>query len=128
MENIKNKRGALRFVTINFIIYVRYDDIGTRTDEAIGLTVDLSGNGLSLEVSHPCEVGEKIELIIGIRDEVIRTAALVKYLLKLPGDKWRIGVEFLHFNKKAQKLIDSILGMKTMKKNIPSHVFMEQSY
>lgn len=87
-------RGAKRFASEHFMAFRLYDDSGHVTQEGMVTTLDISRTGVAIKSSLPMENGARIELTIGIGDDVVKTRGRVKNQKELADKHYQIGIEF----------------------------------
>jgi len=62
--------------------------------EGVATTVDISKTGIALTTSNEVELNSRIELAIGVGDEVVKAKGTIRNQKKVSDKEYNIGVEF----------------------------------
>jgi hypothetical protein len=87
-------RESFRVSSENFISYRLFNTDGKVFFEGMAKTADMSRTGVALITTNPIEIGLKVELAIGVGDEVIKTNGTIRNRKKLDDNNFQAGVEF----------------------------------
>ena len=87
-------RGAPRVESDNLLAFRLFDPEGTNINEGTVLTLDISRTGIAIESPYPMEEGFKIELTLGMGDEIVKATGAVQNSKKIEDNKYHIGIEF----------------------------------
>jgi len=84
-----------RLETLNLVSLSHRDPDGRIDLEIVGRTLDLSEGGILLECSQPVPSDNKeVEVILGIRDHVIKTRGEIVHTRDLEGGNYGLGIAF----------------------------------
>jgi len=68
---------------------------GFETDLSLGRTLDLSRDGMRLELDHALPPGSTLRLSVALEDHVLTIHGVVRYLRDVDARAWEMGIEFL---------------------------------
>jgi c-di-GMP-binding flagellar brake protein YcgR len=78
----------------HLVSYARFDEHGELDERGMARTLDLSEGGMVLEMTHPANVGEHLQLGMVTGNRILRADAAVVYSIRLSTGRWRVGVFF----------------------------------
>ena len=87
-------RESFRVGSENFISYRLFDADNQVFGEGVATTVDISRTGIAIKSSTEMEAGHKIELTIGVADDIVKTVGRVRNQLEMEKNNYQIGIEF----------------------------------
>jgi len=87
-------RSATRIPTENLLAYRLMDSTGAVISEGMVKSLDISRNGIAILSNTPMETGLKIELSIGMGDDVVVAGGRIQNQKKIGDQNFQIGVEF----------------------------------
>ena len=87
-------RESFRVDSENFISFRVYNADDQVFYEGMATTIDISRTGIALITSTSVEAGLKIELTIGVGDEVVKSLGKVRNQKKVSESEFQLGVEF----------------------------------
>lgn len=87
-------RGAKRLETENLLAFQLFDDKKRVILQGVVKTIDISRTGISIESFEPMEENRKIELTIGIGENVVKARGTVKNCTPRTEKTYHIGIEF----------------------------------
>ena len=87
-------RGAPRVESDNLLAFRLFDKEGTNINEGTVLTLDISRTGIAIESPFLMEAGYKIELTLGMGDEIVKAMGTVQNSKKIEDNKYHVGIEF----------------------------------
>ena len=87
-------RESFRVGSDNFMSFRLYNAEDQVFYEGVATIVDISRTGIAIITSISIETGLKIELTIGVGDEVVKTMGRVRNLKKNTEEEYQVGVEF----------------------------------
>lgn len=90
----ENERKSTRLESDLFISYRLFDSNERVCEEGMAKTRDISKNGAALENRTNFAVGSKLELTIALREDLIKTDAVVRNSKDIEGNAYLMGVEF----------------------------------
>ncbi len=87
-------RGAKRLESENLLAYRLFDETLQVIGQGIVKTLDISRTGVSIKTFDTMKIGSRIELTIGIGEDVVKTMGTVKNSKSISEKEFQIGVEF----------------------------------
>ena len=87
-------RGAPRVESDNLLAFKLFDQEKVEIGEGMVKALDISRTGVAIEAHYPMESGLRIELTIGMGDEVVHVSGRVQNSKKLAERIYQIGIEF----------------------------------
>ena len=87
-------RGAERIKSDNLAAFILYDKDGKIVNQGMAKTMDISRTGAAIEFHTPLEEGLKIELTLGMGNEVVKISGTVKNTAVIDERNFHIGIEF----------------------------------
>lgn len=87
-------RSSSRIETENLLAFRLFDIENQVTNEGMVKTLDISRTGIAIEAKSPMQVGQKIELTIGIGEDVVRANGVVQNQKEIGERKYQVGIEF----------------------------------
>jgi c-di-GMP-binding flagellar brake protein YcgR len=90
----EERRKWPRIPAEHLVSYARFDEHGELDQRGMARTLDLSEGGMVLEMTHPANVGEHLQIGMVSGDQILRANAAVVYSKPLPAGRWRVGVSF----------------------------------
>ena len=87
-------RGSKRVDSENLLAYRLFDKDKNVISDGMVKTLDISKTGIAISSQKPMEPGYKIELTIGLGEEVVKAHGMVKNQKSLPNKQYQIGIEF----------------------------------
>ena len=87
-------RGAARIETESLLAFRLLDAENQVINEGMVKTIDISRTGIAIEAPLPMPPGQRIELTIGIGDDVVKTRGTVQNMNKLAEKKYQVGIQF----------------------------------
>ena len=87
-------RESFRVGSENFMSFRLFNADDQVFFEGVATIVDISRTGIAILTSTEVEAGLKIELAIGVADEVVKSNGRVRNSKKLSDSEFQVGVEF----------------------------------
>lgn len=88
-------RESQRIDSENFVSYNMFDDQGRITLSGIATTIDISRTGMALKSKDEMIPGAKIELTIGVGDDIVKVNGLIRNQSSIADTPaFAIGIEF----------------------------------
>jgi len=110
------KRKYIRHDTIHLIDYLVLDQEGNSGTYSMGRTLDVSANGLKLETSQPLEIGSKLQITVGLANELVDLTGTISHSHAARG-KFIAGISFNGINSDAKRIFALYVNaFNTMKK------------
>lgn len=100
-----------RLETVNLVSLSHKDPDGRIDLEIVGRTLDLSEGGILLECSQalPSE-NKEVEVILGIREHVIKVKGEIVHMRDLDNDYVGLGIAFQDLSEEAARIITGFMG------------------
>ncbi len=89
-----NGRGAKRLEAEKLLAYRLFDEKQRVISEGVVKTIDISRTGISIETFEPIAVDSKIELTIGLGQDVVKAMGTVRNRKPLTDKTYQVGIEF----------------------------------
>lgn len=100
-----------RLETLNLVSLSHRDPDGNVDLEIVGRTLDLSEGGILLECSQPVPSENKeVEVIIGIREHVIKVAGEIVHMRKLDDENIGLGIAFKDLSASDARIINEFMS------------------
>lgn len=99
-----NKRDYIRHDAVHLIDYLVIDQEGKTGVYSMGRTLDVSEHGLKLETTHPLPPGVKLQLTIGLANELVDLTGTVVHC-KLTRGRYVSGVTFDPIDKDSGRIL-----------------------
>jgi hypothetical protein len=90
------RRREARAKAITLVSLGQVDDRGEASALTVGRTLDLSRDGVRLEVSHSVPVGGRIRLSLALGETVVEIDGTVRSTTEIDDDQFALGIEFDH--------------------------------
>ncbi len=90
----EDRRKWPRILTEHLVAYTRLGEQAVPDEAGVARTLDLSEGGVVLEMTHPLEVGGRLEIKMVSGDRILKARGQVVYSQDLPTKRWRVGVCF----------------------------------
>jgi len=87
-------RESFRVGSDNFMSFRLFNADDQVFYEGVATIVDISRTGIAIVVNQPIEIGLKIELTIGVADEVVKSTGRVRNQKQNSENEYQVGVEF----------------------------------
>ena len=109
MGGIENRESE-RKDTLNLLDYVVLDDEGRETDRAMARTLNVSEKGILLETHHSFEIGQKLLITIGLKDNLFEFKGNVVHAVACEEDKFCSGIEFADGSDEGMAILREFLA------------------
>lgn len=90
------RRREARVKAITLVSLGQVDDKGVQSDLTVGRTLDLSRDGMRLEVSHSIPVGDRIRLSLALGEAVLEIEGTIRSSIPIEDEQFALGIEFDH--------------------------------
>ena len=91
-------RGSKRKDSLNLLDYIVLDESGKELSRAMARTLNVSEKGILLETSTPFDMGQKLEITIGLENDLVEVLGRIVRCTKAEGEGYNSGVEFLEIS------------------------------
>lgn len=96
-------RKSTRLESDHFISYRLYDSEDRVCEEGIAKTVNISRSGVAVENRTEFAVGSKVELIIALKEDLVKTQGVVRNVDKKDDSIFQLGIEFVNISESEIK-------------------------
>ncbi len=87
-------RGAKRLETENLLAFQLFDDQQQVILQGVVKTIDISRTGISIESFQAMDIDRKIELTIGLGENIVKARGTVKNCVNRSENTYHVGIEF----------------------------------
>lgn len=87
-------RESRRIGSENFVSYRLFDADDRVFDAGMALTLDISRTGIGIRSDHDMETGLKIEVVVAVGDELVKTIGHIRNVKEMEGGHKHVGIEF----------------------------------
>ncbi len=101
-------RGAKRFESENLLSYQLFDENKQVISQGVAKTLDISKTGVSIETFYNMNVGDRIELTMGIGADVVKAMGTIKNNKPISERTFQIGIEFDFLSEEDLKKIGMV--------------------
>jgi hypothetical protein len=96
---VEERRSEPRVKGVTLVDVAEFNDIGLLTDLTMGRSLDLSMDGLRLELNHPIPVNSTLTLELELGERIVEVHATVRSVNPVEdpqngGERWAMGVRF----------------------------------
>ena len=105
---MKEKRASARLDAENLLAYNLYDIEGRPFDGGMVKTLDISKAGISILSKSEMTPGFKIELTIGVGDDIVKTTGIIRNNKELNDGNVQIGIQFENIPEEDIKKIAKV--------------------
>lgn len=98
------KRHFIRHDAVHLIDYLVVDQVGHPGTHSMGRTLDVSSNGLKLETTQALHPGEKLQLTVGLANNLIDLTGKVVHC-KTHGGRYVSGVAFDPLDRDSGRIL-----------------------
>lgn len=105
------RRHEARVEALNLVSVEEFNEAGFRTDLSLGRTLDLSHDGMRLELSHPVPLRSVVSLHLALGETVIDVHGRVQFLRDLDGDGCELGLQFVDMSPEQWEDLDAYLKL-----------------
>jgi twitching motility protein PilT len=110
---LAERRHEPRLHTLNLVNVTEYDEVGFKADLTSGRTLDLSHDGIRLELNHPLLLGATVDLALALGPRVLEVRATVRDLQTLGRNLVAVGLKFEGLSAEAKAAIDEHLEQRS---------------
>lgn len=104
----QEKRKSDRFETLN-LSYVQVDDKGLVTHEGMGRTLNVSTNGILLEVACEAPLSGHVILQIALEDELVDLKGRIIHCEEKGAQEYHAGIEFFDMSGESRVILDKFI-------------------
>ena len=106
------RRHEPRIQTLNLVSVAEFDEVGFKKELSLGRTLDLSHDGLRLELSHALPLRSRISLRLALGEHVIDVHALVRQVQVVDDARCSIGLSFVDLAPEDYEFIHEYLELR----------------
>ncbi len=104
----EERRTSDRFDTLN-LSYIQVNEDGSIIHEGMGRTLNVSQNGILLEITTDEEMTGKVILQIALDDELVDLQGNIVHCEKNDRQTHQAGIEFYDVDSKAKGILDKFI-------------------
>jgi len=104
----QERRKFDRFETLN-LSYVQVDEKGSMIHEGMGRTLNVSGDGILLEIACDEKLAGQVILQIALDDELVDLKGNIVHCEKNEAHKYQAGIEFFEVDDKAGVILNKFI-------------------
>ncbi len=112
------RRHEPRTRTVNPVNVQRQDRWGFPIDQRLGRTLDLSHNGVRVELDHEPEPNETVELTLAIGPKTISVKGRVRSIRAHDDGRVELGLQFLNLEPQTYDLIHEFLKRRKQQRAV----------
>lgn len=116
--HMANKRHFIRHDAVHLIDYLVVDQAGHPSTHSMGRTLDVSKNGLKLETTQALHPGEKLQLTVGLANDLIDLTGQVIHC-KTHRGRYVAGVTFSPVDKNTGRILNLYVNAFNTRKQKP---------
>jgi c-di-GMP-binding flagellar brake protein YcgR len=105
----KEKRRHYRINSRNLLNYACYDEEDNPVKQGMGRTLNVSEVGIRLETHVELESGNRIEVTIGLEEELVTIQGKILYTKPGQEGKSEAGIQFLNVDEKAREVLQQYI-------------------
>ncbi len=106
------RRHEPRVSTVNLVNVAEFTDVGFRTDLEIGRTLDLSHDGIRIELSHPLPLRTIVTLDVQLGERILELHGKVRSVVEIDERTCDMGIEFVDVTPEEYELLDEFLKLR----------------
>ena len=107
-----DRRHEPRVRTLNLVRAAEYSPAGL-IEDVIGRTLDLSHDGMRLELDHCLPLRSQVWLNLAIGNQVLKLHGRVRSLLAINPKTCEVGIEFEDVDAETYEALDEYLQLRT---------------
>ncbi len=104
----QEKRKSERFDTLN-LSYVQVDEKGSVTHEGMGRTLNVSKDGILLEIACEAQLAGHVILQIALEDELVDLKGNIVRCEQKESQEYYAGVEFFDMSDEARSFLNKFI-------------------
>ncbi|MGE0706471.1 MAG: PilZ domain-containing protein [Planctomycetota bacterium] len=105
------RRSETRVKALTLVDVGEFNDAGLMTGLEIGRTLDLTHEGLRLELSHPIDVGKRVVMDIELGEKIVELRGKVVSCAPTDDARWGLGVEFTDLGPEDYEWLDEFVQL-----------------
>lgn len=98
------KRNFIRMDALHLLDYLVIDREGRQTTYSMGRTLDVSEQGLKLEVTHAVSPGDTLLITVGLEDDLIDLTGEVIHC-EQEANRFVLGIEFSDISDEGDRVL-----------------------
>jgi len=106
------RRHEPRVDAVNLINVAEFTEVGFRTDLEIGKTLDLSHDGLRVELSHPLPLRSMVGLSLVLGEALVELHGRVRSMVSVGEHACDMGIEFVDLTPEKYEVLDEYLKLR----------------
>lgn len=111
---MKERRHEERIKTLQLTHVVQLDASGNETELTVGRTLDLSRDGVRLEMADMVPIRSFLKLTLAVDDRLIEVKGQVTSHVDLPEGEIAHGLQFVEVSDENRQVLDAFLKRKSV--------------
>jgi hypothetical protein len=112
-EERVNRRSVARVRSLNLVSVAQFDEQGFRSDLAVGRTLDISSQGVRVELNRALPLRSTVRLSLALGHSIIEIEGTVCHLEVLDDRKCSMGLQFERISDEDLERIEAYLSAVT---------------
>ena len=112
VKGVFDRRQEPRISTRNLVSVAEYNVLGFETNMALGRTLDLSHDGMRLELNHPLPLNDTVCISFALGNQVIEVHGQVRYVHEVDDDTCAMGIQFLDLSDEEYEALHDYLLLR----------------
>ncbi|MCF8050454.1 MAG: PilZ domain-containing protein [Desulfobacterales bacterium] len=105
----KEKRQHYRINSQNLLNYACYDDENNLVKQGMGRTLNVSEVGIRLETHVELEAGSRVEVTIGLEEELVTVEGKIVYIKPGQEGKFEAGIQFFELDQNTGNVLQQYI-------------------
>ncbi len=105
----QEKRQHYRINSQNLLSYACYDKEDNLVKQGMGRTLNVSAVGIRLETHVELESGSRVELTIGLEEELVTIEGKIVYVKPGQEGRFEAGIQFFEVDQKTGSLLQQYI-------------------
>jgi hypothetical protein len=107
------RRHEPRIEALNLVRAAEYSDIGLKLEDAVGRTLDLSHDGMRLELDHCLPLRSRVWLSLALGNQLLDLHGRIKFLREIDSTKCEMGIEFEDVRPEQYEALEEYLQLRS---------------
>jgi hypothetical protein len=111
---MKDRRHEPRIETLNLAHVGQVDAAGHDVDLTVGRTLDLSHDGVRIELAQMVPIRSRLNISLAVGDHVVEVVGQVKSITDMDSEGYAHGIQFVDVSDDARRVLALYLRAKTV--------------
>ncbi|MGE0711008.1 MAG: PilT/PilU family type 4a pilus ATPase [Planctomycetota bacterium] len=108
----QDRRHEPRVRSLNLVSVGEFNEVGVRTHLDTGRTLDLSHDGVRVELDHPLLIGARVEVTLALEERLLEAHAEVRSVERRGKRTFAVGLKFLDLDEAGERQVDAFLRLR----------------